>query len=85
MLLDLIEPTRAEAGCLRYELLQSYDDPTEFTFVEAFEADAALAAHAAAPYIAGVGPRLAALTSRPSEVRRYRPADTAEPSSRGPR
>jgi len=82
LLLDLIEPTRAEAGCLRYELLQGYNDPAEFTFVEAFETDAAFTAHAAAPYIAGLGPRLAALTSRPSEVRRYRAADAAEPSFR---
>ena len=70
-LLALVEPTRAEPGCLRYELLQSLDDPTEFTFVEMFESDAAFALHAAAPYIARLQPRLKALTARPSEVRRY--------------
>lgn len=71
-LVALIEPTRAEPGCLRYELLQSLDDPAEFTFVETFESDAAFALHAAAPYIAGLATRLSRLTARPSEVRRYR-------------
>jgi len=71
ILLSLIEPSRAEAGCLKYELLQSADDPTEFTFVETFASDEALQVHAAAPYIAGLAPRLKDLVARPSEVSRY--------------
>ena len=72
LLLELIEPTRAEPGCIKYELLQSVEDPSEFTFVEAFVSDAAFAIHASAPYIVALQPRLAPLTARPSEVRRYR-------------
>ena len=72
ILLGLIEPSRAEPGCLKYELLQNADDPTDFTFVETFASDEALMLHAAAPYIAGLAPRLKELVARPSEVSRYR-------------
>ena len=71
ILLELIAPSRAEPGCLKYELLQNTDDPTDFTFVETFASDEALKSHAAAPYIAGVGPRLKDLVARPAEVCRY--------------
>jgi quinol monooxygenase YgiN len=72
ILTELIAPSRAEPGCLKYELFQNLSDPADFTFVEAFASDAALAEHAAAPYIAGLQHRLRALTARPSEVCRYR-------------
>jgi quinol monooxygenase YgiN len=72
ILTSLVPLTRAEPGCVKYELFQNLSDPTDFTFVETFVNDAALAAHAAAPYIAGLPPRLHALISRPSDVRFYR-------------
>ena len=72
ILLSLIEPSRAEPGCLKYELLQNADDPADFTFVETFASDGALKVHASAPYIAGLAPKLAELVARPSEVSKYR-------------
>ena len=78
ILLSLIEPSRAEPACLKYELLQNADDPTDFTFVETFASDDALKEHAAAPYIAGLAPKLKDLVARPSEVSRYR-AIAADP------
>jgi quinol monooxygenase YgiN len=33
----LIEPTRKEAGCLRYELNQNLENPDEFTMIEKFK------------------------------------------------
>lgn len=72
ILLSLIDPSRAEPGCLKYELLQNADDPADFTFVETFASEDALTAHAAAPYIAGLAPQLKDLVARPSEVSRYR-------------
>lgn len=71
ILLSLIEPSRAEPGCLKYELLQNADDPADFTFVETFGSEDALKEHAAAPYIAGLAPKLKELIARPSEVFRY--------------
>lgn len=70
ILLSLIEPSRAEPGCLKYELLQNVHDRTDFTFVETFASEAALELHAAAPYIAGLAPRLNDLVGRPSQVSR---------------
>jgi quinol monooxygenase YgiN len=81
LLLGLIEPSRAEPGCLKYELLQNASDPTDFTFVETFVSEAALEVHAAAPYIAGLQPRMKELVARPSEVFRYR-AIAADPGRR---
>lgn len=72
ILAGLIAPTRAEPGCVKYELFQNLTDPTDFMFVETFASDAALQAHAAAPYIAGLQPRLRALIARPSDVCLYR-------------
>ena len=37
ILIELIEPTRAEEGCITYELLQNDADPADFTFVEALD------------------------------------------------
>ena len=78
ILRSLIEPSRAEPGCLKYELLQNADDPTDFTFVEMFASEDALKLHATAPYIAALAPQLKELVARPSEVFRYR-AIAADP------
>ena len=48
----LVEPTRREPGCLRYELNQPLNDPATFTFVETFADQQAFEAHCAMPYIA---------------------------------
>ena len=41
--------------------------------METFASDAALANHAAAPYVAGLQDKLSALVAKPSDVRVYRP------------
>lgn len=48
----LIEATRKEAGCLRYDLLVDILDRTRMTFVEEWESREALEAHFHAPHIA---------------------------------
>lgn len=45
-LLAAVAPTRAEPGCLTYDLHQSTTDPTEFLFYENWESEDALKAHA---------------------------------------
>ena len=57
VLLGLITPTRSEPGCLRYELLQSREDPTRFTFVEEWTDDKALEDHFATEHIANAAAR----------------------------
>ena len=48
---SLVEPTRREPGCLRYELNQPLDDPSTFTFVETFADQKAFEANCSMPYI----------------------------------
>jgi predicted O-methyltransferase YrrM/quinol monooxygenase YgiN len=73
ILTGLIPLSRAEPGCLKYELFQNAAEPTDFTFIETFASDAALASHAAAPYVAGLAAKLDGLLAQPSDVRVYQP------------
>ena len=71
LLLELIEPTRQEAGCITYELLQNRADPCDFTFVEEWASDAALDAHAVSDHLRNVRARLDGLTSATTDIRKY--------------
>lgn len=51
VLLDLIPPTRAEAGCLRYELQQDLEEPHIFTFVESWASRDLHTAHMQSPHL----------------------------------
>lgn len=42
----LLDPTRAEAGCINYDLHQSQTDPSLFVFYENWESEGHLEAHA---------------------------------------
>ncbi len=71
VLTTLIEPTRKEAGCVLYELWQNRADETDFTFVEEWESDAALDAHAASPHLKDAAAKLHGLILPAPDVRRY--------------
>jgi quinol monooxygenase YgiN len=49
---DLVEPTRAEAGCLSYELFASVVDATTFITIEQWRSQADLDAHLETPHTA---------------------------------
>jgi quinol monooxygenase YgiN len=57
LLCSLMEPTRKEAGCLRYELNQEIENPAAFTFAEKFSSREAFESHVKSPYIKGFGER----------------------------
>ena len=67
----LLEPTRREPGCRRYELYRSVEDPRDFIFDEEWSDEVAHETHMKAPHVAQVlaeaGPFLAA----PPDIRRY--------------
>lgn len=67
----LIEPTRAEAGCLHYELWQNRADSSEFTFIEEWASDEALASHGESDHIRQGRERLRDLLVEPMDLRRY--------------
>lgn len=71
VLSGLVGPTRAEAGCVVYELLQNRNDPTDFTFVEEWESDAALDAHLASEHLRDAGAKLPPLLAAEPDIRRY--------------
>ncbi len=71
VLSGLVAPTRAEAGCVVYELMQNRADPTDFTFVEEWESDAALDAHLSSVHIRDARSRLPNLLAAEPDIRRY--------------
>lgn len=71
LLLELIEPTRREAGCITYELLQNRDDAADFTFVEEWASDAALDAHAVSDHLRDMRAKLEGLTLAKPDIRKY--------------
>ena len=51
MLEGLLEPTRAEVGCINYDLHISSDDPAQFMFHENWSSKEALDQHLATPHL----------------------------------
>jgi len=49
--LALVEPTRAEAGCINYDLHQDTSDPAAFMFYENWTSKQALDEHIATPHL----------------------------------
>lgn len=72
LLVGLIKPTRAEDGCIVYELMQNSSDPTDFTFVEEWSDDAALDAHLQTEHLKRCGQLGADLFAEPPDIRRYK-------------
>lgn len=73
ILLEMLAPTRSEAGCIRYDLLRSLKgvSPVEFTFVEEWESVQALDAHGRTPHLQGLRPKVQDLASGPPRVIRF--------------
>lgn len=71
LLLELIEPTRQEQGCISYQLFQNAADPTDFTFIEEWQSAADLEAHLASTHIQAMGQRLSGLVAEEPDIRRY--------------
>ena len=72
VLLEAIDPTRREHGCIVYDLMQNRADPTDFTFYEEWTDEAALDAHSRSAHIAAGFARLEGHLAAPRDVRRYR-------------
>lgn len=71
ILVGLIEPTRLEAGVIKYELLQNQSDPTDFTFVQEWEGAAALDTHLASVREQVPMVKLEGLIAAPPDIRHY--------------
>jgi len=71
LLLSIIEPSRQDEGCIKYELLQNQADPTDFTFVEEWESAALLEVHLDSTHIQAAKQKLEGLAVAPPDIRRY--------------
>ena len=71
VLLRLVEPTRAEEGCIKYELHQSDTDPADFVFLEEWASSGAVAAHMQTAHVQEALSKVATLLAAPPDIRRY--------------
>jgi quinol monooxygenase YgiN len=65
---SFVEPTRAEEGCLRYDLFQDITDPLKFTFIEEWTSEEALDMHSKSAHIAAGRAKMEGKLSGPSWV-----------------
>jgi quinol monooxygenase YgiN len=67
-LLALLSPTRAEAGCITYELHQSKKDRTAFLFYEKWQSKEDLGAHATAPHMVNFKGKAGEMLAEPPQI-----------------
>jgi quinol monooxygenase YgiN len=67
-ILALIPPTRAEAGCINYDLHRSADDPALFMLYENWVSMKDLEEHLAMPYLEAFKAKAPDLLAEPLEI-----------------
>jgi quinol monooxygenase YgiN len=67
----LLAPTRAEAGCISYDLHQSQSDPALFVFYENWASQAALDAHFQTPHLQAVLKLVPDLVDGPLDITKW--------------
>jgi quinol monooxygenase YgiN len=68
----LIAPTRKEAGCLDYRLVENREDPAQFTFIEEWTNEAALEAHFETEHLVRGRERMGDLLAAELDLRKCR-------------
>jgi quinol monooxygenase YgiN len=71
VLQELLPPTRAEAGCINYDLHQSQTDPALFVFYENWASEAHLEAHSKSPHIQSLRKVAGELLAGPIEITKW--------------
>jgi quinol monooxygenase YgiN len=71
VLLALVAPTRAEPGCVSYQLCQNRSDPTDFVFVEAWASEAAIDGHMKTAHVGDALAQAQSLLASPPDIRSY--------------
>lgn len=62
LLKALVAPTRAEAGCINYELHRSHEQPGTFVFTESWASRELWDAHMKSPHLVEFGEKQGAVT-----------------------
>jgi len=68
LLLGLVEPSRADEGCISYELHQAINDSALFIFYEIWQSKELLDKHSATPHVQGFRAKAKDLLAVPPEV-----------------
>jgi quinol monooxygenase YgiN len=71
-LLTLIEPSRAEPGCVQYTLHENPDEPGRFLFYEIWKDDDAFVYHTKTKHFTEFGPKAAHLRLPSPPLRKFR-------------
>jgi quinol monooxygenase YgiN len=61
-------PTRAEPGCLTYDLHLALGDPAKVMMFETWESQAAIDAHMKSPHVQKFAPRVDGLCGEPPQI-----------------
>jgi len=67
-LLALVDPTRAEDGCIQYDLHEENQQPGHFVFFERWTSKEALDRHLASPHMSAILPRFPELCGEPPAI-----------------
>lgn len=67
-ILSLVEPTRAEAGCINYDLHRTPDDPSVFVLYENWVSQQALDEHLATPYLEALKAKAEEILAEPMDI-----------------
>ncbi|QPO12811.1 antibiotic biosynthesis monooxygenase [Thalassospira sp. A40-3] len=70
-LLALVEPSRAEEGCISYDMHQSNDDPALWLAYETWRSEEDLARHFEMPYLKAFAESKDEVLAQPLEVRKF--------------
>ena len=71
IVLKLAAQSRKERGCLGYEVLQNYAEPSVFVLYEEWDSEAALDAHNTTPHFFAAVTQAQPILAQPLEVGRY--------------
>lgn len=77
LLVDQVGPTRAEHGCIDYNLHVDASDPCIFVFYENWKSQADLDAHMKMPHLEPLLSQIDRLLAKPIEMWRLHPAELA--------
>ena len=67
----LVAATRAEEGCIQYDLLENAQDPAQLTILETWASQQALDVHSATKHFTDIVPQLAKLSVEAPVVTTY--------------
>ena len=74
-LLSMVDPSRADDGCLNYDLHQALDNPAHFLFHENWTSEAQLERHLQKPELQAVLARLGQLVAETPQITLWKKID----------